>query len=100
MLQVIDDPNERVAAQELFNKLLKRAWRRRANRNIVWRPGSRRLDVAHNGRYWFVSVPPEAHQNTKRYWNSFGAYHSTGGLIITVEINVPTKSTGQNVSGF
>lgn len=100
MLKIIEGRTKKVAAQQQFNRLVAQAWRQRENRRIMWRPSSRELDIIHDGQLWFVSVAPEADQKIKRYWNSFGLYDPRGGLVITVEINVPTESNGRSVSGF
>ena len=74
MLVLLESRKEKVAAQREFNRLAKAALGSSQRRRIVWRPSSREVDIAHDGAYWFVSVPPEQSQQTPRYWNSFGIH--------------------------
>ena len=100
MLEIVEAHDEKVACQERFNALVQREWQQVENRRVVWRPESRLLDIAHNGKLWFVSVKPGGDQKILRYWNSFGIYRADGNLPITVEVNIPTESNGHDVSGF
>lgn len=99
MLKIIENASDVRKAQKLLTSLLQRTWTRKQNRLIVWRPESRELSVSHNTHFWFASVPPEQHQITPKFWNSFGCYKDKGNLIISVEINIPLQ-TSKRISGY
>jgi hypothetical protein len=100
MFRLVEDRAEKISAQETFANGLRRAWINHENRLIVWRPDSRSLDISHNGSFWFASTELDGSESTPRYWNSIGKYQANGGLQITVEINIPTESNSERVSGF
>lgn len=100
MLKLIEDKKAKITAQASFEKNLRAAWNEHERRMIVWRPSKKELDIAHNGDCWFTSVKPSDSQKTRRYWNSIGRYSESGDLQITVEINIPTESNSEQVSGF
>jgi hypothetical protein len=99
MLTLIGSPKEKAEARAKLQARIERAWHNRETRLVVWRPSSRRISVQHNGKYWFASFPP-GDDIIPRYWNPFGEYHESGSLQIAVELNVPTRSNGRQVSGF
>lgn len=101
MLVLIEDTSEKAAAQQQLEMLIRDNWRRSELRNIVWRPNSRELPIAHDEHFWFASLELDDDATTPRYWNSFGIYQpGQAGLVITVEINVPTTTNSGRVSGF
>jgi hypothetical protein len=91
MLRLLDNKQEKKAAQAQFVAHLRAAWTKHEERQIVWRPNKRTLLIAHNDDVWFGFVELGDDQTTPRYWNSFGSYSPTGNLQITVEINIPTR---------
>lgn len=66
-LILLESKREKIAAQTRFAEYLNGAWRLRERRRVVWRPGSRELEIAHNGAYWFASVAPGRGHNMGRY---------------------------------
>lgn len=101
MLILIEETREKAAAQERMEGLIKNFWRHGETRQIVWRPNSRELPIAHDGNFWFASIELDDDATTPRYWNSFGVYQpGQAGLVITVEINIPTTRNSGRVSGF
>jgi hypothetical protein len=100
MLVLLNTKAEKIAAQKQFSDQLKTVWIKKENRTITWRPGSKALDIVHDGEFWFVPVAPQQNQSLPRYWNSFGFYKEEGNLNITVEINIPTGNDTRRVGGF
>lgn len=100
MLRLVESQDEKLESQRELTGLLKRSWRTRERRWVVWRPASELLTINHDSQKWFCSVPPGGSQAVKRYWNSFGEYSPRGTLNITLEINIPTVSNSRRVSGF
>lgn len=101
MLELIEETSQKAAAQQSLEALIKSTWRSSERRSVVWRPSSRELPIAHDGRFWFATVEIDDDATTPRYWNSFGIYQSgQSGLVITVEINIPTTTNSGRVSGF
>lgn len=99
-LQLVEEKSRKIDAMEKFEKQMQSSWRNVENRSIVWRPDKADLDIVHNKRLWFVSVPPRSGMKTPRYWNSLGIYADSGTLQITVEINIPTTSNSPAIAGF
>ena len=100
MLLLLDTKAEKIAAQKQLSDQLKKVWSKKESRTITWRPNSKTLDVVHDGKFWFVPVPPNQNQQHPRYWNSFGFYKADGNLNITVEINIPIGKDTKSVGGF
>src|SRR5579859_7499618 len=100
MFRLVENRDEKISAQETFTNQVRSAWKEQENRLIMWRPNSQRLDIFHNGSFWFTTVAPNENDKTPRYWNSIGKYQARGGLPIAVEINIPVQSNPVNVSGF
>jgi hypothetical protein len=99
-LQLVTRKEEKLRAQEDLKACVTKAWRRREERDVTWRPDSRKIEIAHNGELWFGSVEPSHLDTTPKYWNPLGQYVSAGALQIAVEINIPTESNNRRVSGF
>jgi hypothetical protein len=100
MLRLVESKREKIALSRRLKTVLVKAWPQRERRLVGWRPRSMNLDIAHNGVYWFTSVPPESDNIIPRYWNSFGKYSPKHKLPITVEINIATTSNDGRISGF
>lgn len=101
MLELIEDASDKADAQSLLEEIVRKTWRRSEHRLVVWRPSSRELQIAHDHQFWFATVELDDDATTPRYWNSFGIYQpGQGGLVITVEINIPTTTNSGRVSGF
>lgn len=102
MLRLVENNQDKASTQSRFAKSLQAEWKAREDRMIVWRGGSRRREIAHNGRIWFTPVRLHKGQKTPRFWNAFGLYHprSTQNLLITVEVNIPLQTNSKRVAGF
>jgi hypothetical protein len=100
MLRLVEDQTNKISAQKTFATRLQKSWRDQENRLIGWRPDSKMLDIAHNGAFWFASALLDKKEGTPRYWNPIGEYKANGTLQIVVEINIPTESNSQRISGF
>jgi hypothetical protein len=100
MLTVVENVSEKAAAQRHFNALLGEAWREREHRTVVWRPSSLPAEIFHNGVLFYASVRPGVHEGVERFWNPLGLYRSSGGLSITAEVNVESRSNSRRVSAF
>ncbi|MGY2982671.1 hypothetical protein [Bradyrhizobium sp. USDA 4508] len=100
MLNLIDTTIEKIFAQETLEARLQKAWREQEKRVVVWRPDSRRINVHHNGRYWYGSLPLGPKEvSIPRRWYPFGAYRKSGDLDAAVELSVPW-SNDKRMSGF
>ena len=62
MLLLLDTKAEKTAAQKQLSDQLKKVWSKKESRTITWRPNSKTLDVVHDGKFWFVPVPPDQSQ--------------------------------------
>ena len=100
LLRLIETKKEKIEAQDAFEACVTRAWRNREERIVAWRPNSREMEVAHNGKFGFGSVAPAGSDTTPRYWNPLGRYKAGGSLHIAVEINISTESNDTRVSVF
>lgn len=97
MLRLVEDKDDKVAAQREFVRNLSAAWPRREKRLVVWRPSSKILGLVTNGHYWFA--PPKIPES-KCFWNAFGEYVGNNNLPIAVEINIPVSVDDRRIAGF
>ena len=54
MLERLEKREDKIQAQAHLSRLLRHAWKHRENRQVVWRPTSRFLDIAHNRNFWLL----------------------------------------------
>ncbi|WP_340116160.1 hypothetical protein [Pelagibius sp. 7325] len=100
MLTLIESRKEKREASDELRARLESAWRARETRIVTWRPGSQRMSIHHNEKYWYKSSLISPDKGIRRYSHSFGPYRDNGNLQISVEFNVPTDANSRKVSGF
>lgn len=100
MLKLVESNKEKLSAHGIFVKTLRGVWRSAEVRRIVWRPGSRELEIIHNGVHWFATAGPHQSDDIPRFWDPFGNYRNSGNLVIAVEVNIPTTTGARQIAGF
>lgn len=102
MLIAVEDVAEKRAAQKLVEQTVRASLPSRGRRNIGF-PSGNRDEILYSrgtGKLWcaFGSGEDAA---IPRTWNAFGVYEdSRRTQMITVEVNIPTKSNSASVAGF
>ena len=100
MLEMIEERAVKERAQALLVSLARKVWPKSQQRLVAWRPSSAELRIQHNDEYWFGHMEIGGGNETRRHWNSYGAYRPEGNLVISVEINIPIENNTRRVSGF
>ncbi len=102
MLLMVEDTGEKISAQKALEASVQKHLTDQGVRNIGFRSGNVDERIYANGQstLWaaFSNVDDAA---VPRRWNAFGVFDpKQHAQIITVEINIPTKSNSARVAGF
>jgi hypothetical protein len=103
MLMLIESTSEKQKAEQKLRHIFESALRSQGKLAIGWPGGKMTKPVFSNGTgklwYSFALIPKE--YGVRRYWNAFGIFDpDRGNQIISVELNIPTNTNGQQIAGF
>lgn len=102
MFLLLESKNEIAKAQRKLEASIRRAFNKRATKNIGY-PGGTTPDanVYTNGHYWFWSEDcDDSEEANPRRLNWFGLFREDSDLQISVEINTPYEGRNDRVAGF
>lgn len=94
-LMLIEDEQEKLAAQQTLKKCLVRAMDLLGRRRIGYPGGNQTLPLYASDDFWFANK-----DSKNKRWNAFGFLHDAPQQFITVEINVPKGSNTRRIAGF
>jgi hypothetical protein len=103
MFTLIEETNKWMDAQRRTQVKISKALRHKATRTIGYPSGhSPDADINHDGELWFHSQKSSGDATTPRIFNWFGIWgeNEAASLNITVEINIPLRTSGRVAGCF